>query len=67
MKDDPPSKNTLKDDISCIIGSVDIIPENFGITLYIRKLKRFFWINDIALDQKTLPNKEFSFNSEAVL
>ena len=42
MKDDLPSKHTLKEDICCIIGSVDILPKTFDIALYIEKLKRFF-------------------------
>ena len=42
MKDDLPSKHTLKEDICCIIDSVDILPKTFDIALYIEKLKRFF-------------------------
>ena len=59
MKDDLPLKNTLKVDISCIIGSVDTLPKKFDVTLYIGKLKRFFLINDFALDRKLYQRKSF--------
>lgn len=59
MEDDLPSKNTLKVDISCIIGSVDILPKKFDVTLYIGKLKRFILINNIALDRKIYQRKSF--------
>lgn len=67
MKDDLPLKNTLKVDISCIIGSVDTLPKKIDVTLYIGKLKRIFFDKWYCFGSKTLPKKEFSFGSEAVV